>query len=229
MAGRKVSKGKRDPSKRPGLTRDLVVAEARGLLGDEGLGALSMRRLAQRLNASPMALYNHIRDRKHLVDLIAQAIVREWEPPPDGKEWREQIGAVFRSLRKLCLANASAIPLVEAAEALDAAFFRPMEATLAALQRAGMGSADALRAHYLLANFTLGQVSYETRGPFRGMEPEEAIRRGILDPERFPYVAGAVSSADWDFDAAFAFGLETILDGLSARIDSAGRGMARGL
>lgn len=218
MVSREGSKSGRPSSKaRPGLTRDLIVTEARRLLDEEGMGALSMRNLARRLGASTMALYNHIRDRKDLVSQIAQAVVREWEIPPDKEDWREQIRAIFRSLRRVCLTNASAMPLIEAGEMPDAAFFRPMEATMAALQEAGMGSGDALRAYYLLTNFTLGQVSYETRGPFRSMEPGEAVRRGVLDPERFPLV-NAVSGADWDFDAAFEFGLETIIEGLAFRI-----------
>lgn len=219
MASRRHAKRERISSKaRRGLTRNLVVAEARSLLAEEGMDGLSMRRLAQRLGASTMALYNHIRDRKDLIGQITQAVVREWEVPPDQEDWRQQIRAIFRSLRKVCLDNASAMPLIETAEALDAAFFRPMETALAALQKEGMNSGEALRAYYLLTNYTLGQVSYETRGPFRSMEPAEAIRRGMLDPQRFPLVAHAVSSADWDFDAAFEFGLETIIEGLASRI-----------
>lgn len=222
MAARKVSISRRAPSKEPGLTQERIVAEARRLLEKEGMDALSMRKLAQRLGVSTMALYNHIRDRQDLIDRIAQAVVSEWDIPPDGEDWRQQIRTIFRSLRRVCLANAAAIPLIETTEMLDVAFFRPMEAALAALQKAGMGSGDALRAYYLLTNFALGQVSYETRGPFRGMEPGEAIRHGKLDPDSFPLVTDAISGLDWDFDAAFEFGLDTIIDGLSSRIGTLG-------
>src|SRR5918996_48470 len=76
--------------------------------------------------------------------------------------------------------------LVETAEVLPASIFRPMELTLTALQRAGIGPEDALRAYFLLTNFTIGQVSYQIRGPFRGVDPTEAIRQGRLPAVTFP-------------------------------------------
>lgn len=46
---------------RRGLTTDEVVAEAARLAAEEGLGALSIRELAGRLNVKPASLYNHIK------------------------------------------------------------------------------------------------------------------------------------------------------------------------
>jgi TetR/AcrR family transcriptional regulator, tetracycline repressor protein len=93
-----------------------------------------------------------------------------------------------------------------------------MEATLAALQEAGIGLQEALQAYFPLTNFTMGQVSYEIRGPFRGLDPAEAVRRRVIDPSDFPLVVKAAASAgDWDFDAAFELGLEIIIEGLKSR------------
>ncbi|MGH9311131.1 MAG: TetR/AcrR family transcriptional regulator C-terminal domain-containing protein [Vicinamibacterales bacterium] len=50
--------------------------------------------------------------------------------------------------------------MVESADVLPAAVFRPMEITLTSLESAGFGEEEALRAYSLLATFTLGQVSY---------------------------------------------------------------------
>ena len=55
------------------LSRELIVREALALLGEDGAGALSMRRLADRLGVAPNALYTHVRDKADLVDgLIGQ-------------------------------------------------------------------------------------------------------------------------------------------------------------
>lgn len=190
-ATKQMSKRRRVAPKRGGrhgLTRERVVAEARFLLDERGLGALSMRALAQRLGVSTMALYNHVNGKQDLIQGIAQAVVQALHIPNEDGDWQERVRARFRALRKVCLANPRSIPLIEAAEVLNPAVFQPMEATLAALQEAGIDLLEAMRAYFLLTNFTMGQVSYEIRGPFRGLDPGEAVRRRTVLAGDFPLV-----------------------------------------
>jgi AcrR family transcriptional regulator len=203
-------------SKTRSLTRDAVLAEARRLLNEEGLSGLSMRALAGRLEVTPMALYNHVKNRRDLMQGIAEAIVNEIPISFGRGDWRRRLRACFRAFRKTCLANPRAIPLIEMAEVLPAVF-RPMETTLGALQEAGLSPREALSAYFLLTNFTLGQASYEVRGPFRGLDPTEAIKRGTIRQDEFPLTVKAAPSKPWDFDRAFEFGLGVIIDGLAAR------------
>ncbi|MGE3993376.1 TetR/AcrR family transcriptional regulator, partial [Pseudorhodoplanes sp.] len=211
MAAKKVRRAQKTAGRRRegGLTRALVVAEAR-LLNEQGEGALSMRVLAKRLGVSTMALYNHVSDKQDLMAGIAQAVVEELRIPAMTGNWQERLCAIFRALRQICLANPHAIPVIEKAQVLPA-IFRPMEAALGALQDAGIRQQDGLRAYFMLTNFTLGQVSYEIRGPFRGLDPAEAVRTRAIDAAEFPLVVSAVTAGDWDFDAAFEFGLDTII------------------
>ncbi|MDO5494665.1 MAG: TetR family transcriptional regulator [bacterium] len=65
------------------LTREDVVRGAMAVLGEEGHGALSMRRVARELGVSPMALYNHVENRADLVDAIAESFLR-WTHEPGG-------------------------------------------------------------------------------------------------------------------------------------------------
>jgi TetR/AcrR family tetracycline transcriptional repressor len=193
-----------------------VLDEARRLLEARGPEALSMRALAQSLGVSPMALYNHVSSKQDLFRGIANAVVQDLRIPERRGPWRERVRAYFRALRKVCLANPRTIPLVEATDVLHPAVFRPMELTLAALAEAGIKPRAALEAYFLLTNFTMGQVSYEIRGPFGGLDPGEALRRQTIAASEFPLVAKAVSAGAWDFDAAFERGLNVILEGLAA-------------
>ncbi|HEY4042111.1 MAG TPA: TetR/AcrR family transcriptional regulator C-terminal domain-containing protein, partial [Rhodopila sp.] len=59
------------------------------------------------------------------------------------------------------------------------------------------------------------QVSYEVRGPARGLDPAENVKSGKLEAASFAHIAGAMVFDDWDFEHAFEFGLSTILEGLS--------------
>ena len=190
------------------LDRAQVFAEALALLEEEGLGSLTMRRLADRLGVSAMALYNHVADKDDLLRGIAEALLHQAVFRGDKGDWRERITNCFRELRRVCVAHPEAVRLLETLEVPPANVFRPLQITLSALDDIGISGDDALRAFYLLTNFTLGQASYEARGPFKGLDPRGHIAVG-------EFARRAISAdADWDFDQAFEFGLSTILAGL---------------
>ena len=62
-----------DPDRRPQLTRERVVEGALAVIAHDGANALSMRRLAARLGVVPGALYNHVRNKQQLHDLLLGA------------------------------------------------------------------------------------------------------------------------------------------------------------
>jgi TetR/AcrR family tetracycline transcriptional repressor len=70
-----------------GLSRASLVSAALGLVQDEGLDALTMRGLADRLNVKAASLYWHVRDRRELLELLAESIL-EKVPATRGTNWR---------------------------------------------------------------------------------------------------------------------------------------------
>jgi AcrR family transcriptional regulator len=93
---------RRKPARRP-LSRDLIVDTALKLLEEEGLDALSMRRVAQALDTGPASLYAHVRNRDELCELMFDRILGELDlPDPDPERWRQQ-------LKELCLAQVRAM------------------------------------------------------------------------------------------------------------------------
>lgn len=215
----------RRPAKRIGkgrvargtLTRSRVLAEALILLDRDGPEALTIRRLAEHLGVSPMALYNHIGSKQDLLQGLAKELIESAEFASDDPDWRERIAVCFRQLRRICLAHPSITRLMETADVAPLSVFGPMELTLAALREAGIAPQDGLRAYFLLTNFTLGQVAYEVRGPFHDLDPAQALRDGRLQEAGFENIERAAALQTWDFDAAFEFGLSVILTGLEQR------------
>jgi AcrR family transcriptional regulator len=57
---------------RPALTREAIVAQARELVTEGGLDALSLRRLAGRLGVTAPALYAHVTDKRDLLAALAE-------------------------------------------------------------------------------------------------------------------------------------------------------------
>jgi AcrR family transcriptional regulator len=68
--------------KREQLSRELITNTALDVVAQEGLEALSMRRLAQELDVWPMSMYRHFRDKEDLLDAVAAAGAEGVVPPP---------------------------------------------------------------------------------------------------------------------------------------------------
>lgn len=66
-----MTTAKHRDTRNKGVTREMVAAAAAGVLDDDGLEQLSMRRVAARLGVSPMALYNHVQSKDDLLELLA--------------------------------------------------------------------------------------------------------------------------------------------------------------
>jgi AcrR family transcriptional regulator len=174
-----------------------------------------MRRLAEHLKVSPMALYNHAADKNDILQGVAQNILGQMSFADKDPDWRERIKICFREIRNVYLKHPSVVRLLETMDDPPLSVFRPMEITLKALKEAKLSPEDTVRANFLLMNFVLGQVSYEVRGPSRGLDPAETAKSGKLKESSFAHIVGAVSFERWDFERAFEFGLSTILEGLS--------------
>lgn len=181
------------------------------MLEGEGLSGLTMRRLADRLGVSTMALYNHVPNKQALCQGIAEALVSRARFETKDVDWRRRIMGCFRELRRICRAYPEAVGLLQSLAEPPQAVFLPMRITLGAIGEIGIAGDDALRAYYLLVNFTMGQTAYEAHGPFKGLEvPGETMVSDDVAP-------GTSHALGWDFDRAFEFGLETILAGLALR------------
>ena len=155
--------------------------------------------------------------KRDLLQAVADTVVTQAEYRPAPGDWQKVIRGCFRTLREACLAHPGAMQLVESADLLPTAVFRPMEITLKALHTAGLTPEDAMRGYFVLITFTLGQVKYQIRGWSRGVDHSAAAHEGRLGEAAFPALARAASGKKWDFNKFFEFGLSVIVTGLDVR------------
>jgi AcrR family transcriptional regulator len=87
-----------DPGGTTGLTRAGLVTAAVHLVQEEGLEALSMRTLADRLHVKAASLYWHVRDRRELLELVAESILGRVSAPREGP-WRPAVMSTLAGLR----------------------------------------------------------------------------------------------------------------------------------
>jgi TetR/AcrR family tetracycline transcriptional repressor len=80
-----------DEDRQQGLTRERLVGAALDLIGEEGLDGLSMRALADRLEVKAASLYWHVRDRRELLELLAESILETVRPARGRSGWRKSV------------------------------------------------------------------------------------------------------------------------------------------
>ncbi|OYW88192.1 MAG: hypothetical protein B7Z20_03185 [Sphingobium sp. 32-64-5] len=81
------------------LNRDRIVAEAIAILREEGLDAVSLRRVAARLDARAPSLARHVGDKQMLLALMSRQLFREaLDAVPPGADWRQWLMEFGRAL-----------------------------------------------------------------------------------------------------------------------------------
>jgi AcrR family transcriptional regulator len=89
-------------SRRPRFSRDAIATAAVRIADDEGLDALSMRRLAAELGSGTMTLYHYVHTKDELLALAVDAAMAEVAIPdgtPMPRDWRAAITDVARRSR----------------------------------------------------------------------------------------------------------------------------------
>ncbi|HWM04795.1 MAG TPA: TetR/AcrR family transcriptional regulator [Actinophytocola sp.] len=81
---------------KPGLTVDKIVTAAIEVADADGLAALSMRRVAERLGVGTMSLYTYVPAKAELVDLMYDTACGEVAPEP-AQGWRPRLERIARA------------------------------------------------------------------------------------------------------------------------------------
>jgi AcrR family transcriptional regulator len=125
-----------------GLTRERLVVAALELINQEGLDALSMRALAERLDVKAASLYWHVRDRRELLELLAESILETVRPARAMSSWRSAVTDASAALRERVASQKGADQiLLEVPDALErSATFAQLKAQF---QAAGLQPVEA--------------------------------------------------------------------------------------
>jgi len=221
-----VRRGRQSGAGRVTLTPRAVVEGALALVDAEGLGAVTIRRLAKELGVTPMALYWHFRNKDELLGGVAARIFEEIDLSLDASAtWKEQLRAVLCSMVGVLRAHPSAAILLSTRTVSSEGGLRATEVLLDILRRGGFSPAEATQVarHALgtVVNLVGAEPGVVTRE--ESEETKEARRRARLYLEslpraRYPRLVEAATplSEGVDPDDYFAFGLDLLLAGIEA-------------
>ncbi|MGY3677560.1 TetR/AcrR family transcriptional regulator [Streptomyces sp. TE33382] len=218
-----------EPPTRPvPLDRERIVAAAIVLADEGGLDAVSLRKVAARLNAGPMRLYGYISTKQELFDLMVDEVQAEILPEERPDDWREALCTLAHRTRQAALRHEWLADLLGGRPALGPNGLAVTEAALATLY--GLADIDTvMRAVETVSAYFTGAIRRE----IASLRAERATGLSKLDWQRasgphvtrmlatgrFPALAKAVyDGTDVDAEASFATGLDWVLDAVAAKL-----------
>ncbi len=221
---------KTDSARRGGQRRSLdrrrVLETSLAIVDEEGLEALTMRRLGAELGVDAMSVYGRVDGKDALLDGLVELLWSETAAPTEGGvEWTEQLRSFARSLRAIIRRHPHAAPLLFRPNALPESALVAFDGYLEILRDAGFDeprAAEILRA--LIAygrGYGMAELScFVLSGPQQeqpSSPQERLVRLGQRLPRgispRLARVAAAIC-AECDPDSDFEFGLDLILWGV---------------
>jgi len=210
------------PTRRPGrprpgeptLTREAILTAALALVDEQGIEALSMRKLAARLQVDPMSIYHHVPNKAALVSGLVRSVFAEMAPPLDEGDWPDRVCAWARAYRDVALAHPHLVlEIVTDAAAASGAAIQISEPLYAALAAAGLTPRAVLHAAGTLVDFVNG-YALGASAP-AGADPM-GDHLAAMDPALVPTMRRIHEAvADGEPGGGFEAGLDIIVRGIA--------------
>lgn len=232
--------GRRGP--KPKLTVDGIVRAAIGIADEEGLAALSMRRVAERLGVTAMSLYTYVPGKAELIDVVLDTVCGDMaRTEPRSDHWRARLEAVAEDNRALYERHPWLAAVASAGRPpLGPGLIGKYEYELRAFDGTGLDDVERDAALTFLLSFvgSCARADAEAKASrqLSAMSDLEwwtanaPLLERVFDAEKYPTAArvgaaaGEAQQAAFSPGHAYAFGLERVLDGLGALIEArAGR------
>ncbi len=199
------------------LTIDQIVDVAVELLESDGLGAVTIRAVAERLGVGAMTLYTYVGTKEGLLASVASRYLGSLELPAPELAWRERVAATIGAVHELFI-NIPELASIAASQPLDnLGAFRGAEVLLAALSEAGLDDQQAIDAFDALASYVVGATLREVSRLQNYVPPAERMRElRRLPVDEFPHL-NSMAEPFTARTAASGFdrGLELLIDGIT--------------
>ena len=213
---RKQAKSQR----RQPLERRVIAEKALELIDNDGLEALSMRRLGAALGVEAMTLYHHFRNKAELLDGVLELLVAEMEVGlPESDTPMKRLRRVFENIRQIAIRHPSAYVLVPTRRFRTLPALAFYERLLQTFRDAGFNAEASARYFRVLAAFVSGAGLAEIGS--RGLQPDATaiILEDFSDGENFPRVTEVVPHLRvTKLGRIFAFGLDLIFSAMEAEL-----------
>jgi AcrR family transcriptional regulator len=220
---------------KPDLNVDRIVRAAIEVADAEGLQALSMRRVAERLGVGTMSLYTYVPGKPELLDVMLDTVYGETARPEEAPGgWRARLELIARENWALYLRHPWLLQVAASRPVLGPNVTAKYDYELRAVDGIGLTDVEMDSVITLITGFVHGTA----RGAVEAAQAESRTGLSdeqwwaahapffsrIADVERFPTAArvgqatGEALGAAYSAEHAFEFGLQRVLDGIEALV-----------
>ena len=222
-------------TRHPRLTREQIAMAALAIADSEGIEAVSMRRVAEELDAGTMTLYYYVRTKQDLLVLMEDALMAETIVPPHllTGDWRRAVTAIARTSRDAFIRHPWSLHMRDVGVGPNG--LRHMEQSMRAVSTLPLDDRAKMELIAIVDDFVFGHA----------LRMSDPMMSAIIDPRtaraissftkaqvatgEFPLIKALLGDeeplealyriAKWlADDGRFDRGLEAILDGFEARI-----------
>ncbi|MDR6906543.1 AcrR family transcriptional regulator [Agromyces sp. 3263] len=223
--------GSRGPKQRTSV--DAVVDAAITIADDEGIEALSMRRVAERLGLRPMSVYTYVPGKAELIDLMVDRVAGEQPLPEPGGSLRTRLEQVARLTWNEFLRHPWLLSIDTSRPPLGPNVSDRWEWSLRAIDGLGLSDVELDRVITLVTAFVVGPArAYvdaerlhraSTESDEEWWERNAPVLDRVAEPGRYPIAARVgravkAHDASGDPERAFAFGLARVIDGIESYV-----------
>jgi AcrR family transcriptional regulator len=154
------------PKNRTPLSRDRILTTALEILDEQGLGGLSMRKLAATLNVEAMSLYNHVKDKHDLMNGLCDLVLARIEMPSASLPWNSRLEAMATNLYEALIQHPALVIVLasETGKPSDLKVLQGMDSLVGALAESGLSPHQQVSAYRGLLAMCLGFVLAHTQG-----------------------------------------------------------------
>jgi AcrR family transcriptional regulator len=195
----------------------LVVAD------DDGLEAVTMRRLARELGVEAASLYHHVNGKNQILDGLVDIVAAEIARPMPTTDWRAAISERAHNTRAGLRRHPWAVSLMASRTTPGPATLGLLETGIRCFREGGFSVPQAAHAISVVDSYVHGFVLQEVNLPFRDESELAAMTGAIMETfpgSEFPYLfeltVEHVLKPGYDYGKEFDSGLKVVLDGVAA-------------
>lgn len=203
-------------AERAGLTRELVLRTAITVADDEGIDAVTLRRLAEVLGVHPTSIYNHVPNKEAILDGMIETMLAEARLPASVADWQTWVREFATAIRRTARAHPGAFNVFLRRAGTGPLAARHIEAALDAFRRAGFSVEQAARAVHGVSLAMMGLALDEGPVPAATAAPDFSHVSRERHPRIFEVedagLADATTDPTWDLVVA------SLVAGLTAHL-----------
>ena len=197
------------------LSKERVLRAAIAFADEQGIEALSMRKLAKELGVEAMSLYKHVANKDEILAGVLDLVASEIELP-EGPDWRTALRRNAISTRDVFVRHRWAGRLWMSQQSGGPERLRLANWMLKTLREAGFSGDLIYHAFHILEahilGFTVMQLSFPYKGEeLAGMTDSFLARIGDDYPDLVEHVRGHLDPPQGE--GGFELGLDLLLDG----------------